>query len=119
MNNEKTSLKLKDKSKWYEGDRGVVLIFLIVYFVYMIWGYLFFSLAVLPLAYLIRKGSKAAIITSGLYFGFMTIVFIANYIENNRSAAGIFASSLNPVYIYLIAYIVLCRYLYLAFKETK
>ena len=121
MTNEKKDsiLESKSGSKWHEDNRKVASVLLIAYFIYMIWGYLFFSLAVLPLAYLVKKGSRAAIIISGLYFGFMTIVFIANYIENNRDAAGIFASSLNPVYIYLIAFVALCRFLYLAFKEKK
>jgi hypothetical protein len=108
--------------KWYETSRGKSVIILGVIFLITFWFRSFLAILILPIIYLVKKGSKTGIILAGLYSGFLTIVNIAVYIENNRNEQGDFYSSMTPVYIFigiLIFTIILLKNAYIVEKNKS
>lgn len=106
--------------KWYETSRGKSVIILGVIFLITFWFRSFLAILILPIIYFVKKGSKTGIILAGLYSGFLTIVNIAVYIENNRNESGDFYSSMTPVYLFigiLIFTIILLKNAYLVEKN--
>jgi hypothetical protein len=106
--------------KWYETSKGKSVIILCLIFLITFWFRSFLAIFILPIIYFVKKGSKTGIILAGLYSGFLTIVNIAVYIENNRNGQGDFYSSMTPVYLFigiLIFTIILLKNAYLVEKN--
>ncbi len=118
----KKEIKNYNSLKWYETSRGKSVIILGVIFLITFWFRSFLAILILPIIYFVKKGSKTGIILAGLYSGFLTVVNIAVYIENNRNEQGDFYSSMTPVYLFigiLIFTIILLKNAYIVEKNKS
>ena len=105
--------------KWHRTSRGKSVILLGMIFLITAWDRLFLALPVLVTIYYVKKGSKLAIILSGIYSGVLSLVNVVLYIEKNRNEQGDFHSSLIPVYIFLGLFVLVLILLKRAYKVEK
>lgn len=103
--------------KWYE-EKGEVMVILGVLFILTVWNRFVLALILLPLIYSIKKGNKISIVLTGIYSGFLTLVNMSVYIENNRNQQGNFeTSSAMPILVFLLVYVFLVVYLIQTYKH--
>jgi hypothetical protein len=89
-----------DSRPWYNTSRGrsAAALCLLIGASY----YLMFAALLVPLAYFVWKGRKAAMLISGAYSVILIAMNIVLYIQINRNEHGEFQSSTTPILLFVI-----------------
>lgn len=101
--------------KWNQSHRGKAVIFLVVVFLLTSWLRLFLAILILPVIYLVKKGSKSGIILAGIYSGILTIINSILYLGYYNTQIGSYLG-IKPIILYVVIYVFVLINLIKAYK---
>lgn len=104
--------------KWNQSFRGKAVIFLFVVFLLTSWLRLFLAILILPVIYLVKKGSKSGIILAGIYSGILTIINSILYLGYYNTQIGSYLG-IKPIILYVVIYVFVLINLIKAYKVEK